>query len=373
MISLPPPIMTHVLDVINASSEYSDSGLVTQKAFDLLFRTISAEGAILILPDQTSFSSHVMIKDLDEKFSGYYLDYYRQFDPLKLIQGMHRKKQWTCLDGICTYSYDSQQSTEYYTDFLKPQEIHHKLIANLVAEQEVYGRVVWMRSEKYSRFTDQEVHMAKAIAPYMAHALAYNQMRQRLKLKGKILNYIEKQSSVGMILLDEKLDVVHINQKAEELLDACEGAAADGAGKAQVLAQLVKKCWEIKFSMRGRPADFKAIPRKCTISVGNHSHFATTYKALTHASGAQNSLLFMVCIEEETPAVNVDPQHLKATYRLSKREIDVVDLLFLGLKNAQIAEKLFISEITVKKHLQNIFTKVGVKNRTSLVNKVLTH
>jgi DNA-binding NarL/FixJ family response regulator len=115
-----------------------------------------------------------------------------------------------------------------------------------------------------------------------------------------------------------------------------------------------------------------AIPRKRTIGGHPTNRFAATYKALTHTSGAGNSVLFMVCIEEESPPVDVNPRHLMDAYGLSKREIDVAGLLFSGLKNAQIAEKLFVSEITVKKHLQNIYTKVGVNNRTSLVNKMLT-
>ena len=45
--------------------------------------------------------------------------------------------------------------------------------------------------------------------------------------------------------------------------------------------------------------------------------------------------------------------------------------IFNGLKNLEIAEKLFVSEITVKKHVQNIYAKVGVKNRTSLMNKIM--
>jgi DNA-binding NarL/FixJ family response regulator len=80
----------------------------------------------------------------------------------------------------------------------------------------------------------------------------------------------------------------------------------------------------------------------------------------------------MVCIEELAPSVDTAPQQLADSYHLSKREVDVAGLLFSGLKNAQIADKLFISEITVKKHLQNIYHKVGVHNRTSLVNKMLT-
>ena len=81
--------------------------------------------------------------------------------------------------------------------------------------------------------------------------------------------------------------------------------------------------------------------------------------------------MFMVSIEEQRPA-NIDPQHLMDSFHLSRREIDVVALLFLGLKNAQIAGELFVSEVTIKKHLQNIYEKVGVSNRTTLINRILT-
>ena len=364
---MPYPILSNVLEVISATSESSDSGLARKKALDVLFRAISAEGAILVLPDKTTHTSNVMIKNLDKKFKGYYSTYFHQFDPLQLMQGLHQGTKLICRNGVCTYSYDSQQPAEYYTDFLKPQKIHHKLIANLVAEQEIYGRVVWMRSRKTGRFSDQEIQLAKAISPYLAHALAYNELRQRLKIKGKILNYIEKQSSVGFILVDEKLQVVYVNPKAEELLDESKSC-----GRSLILSQLLKDCREMKARMKDCPADLVAIPRKRTIDGGKHTRFAVTYKTFSHTSGTKNSPLFMVCIEELPPPLGALPQHMANLYHLSKREIDVVGLLFSGLKNAQIADKLFISEITVKKHLQNIYHKVGVNNRTSLINKMLT-
>jgi DNA-binding CsgD family transcriptional regulator len=275
--------------------------------------------------------------------------------------------------GVCTYSYDSQQTTEYYTDFLKPQKVHYKLIANLVVEEEMYGRVVWMRSQKAGRFTNPEIRLAKAISPYLAHALAYNDLRERLKLKGKILNYIEKQSSVGFLLVDEKLRIVYINPKAEELFDGLEPAdAAGGSGREQIVSQLLTDCHKIRAQMKDCPADLIAIPRKRTIGCGKHNRFAATYKTFSHTPAAENAVLFMVCIEELPPPLDAAPQHLADSYHLSKREIDVASLLFSGLKNAHIADKLFISEITVKKHLQNIYHKVGVNNRTSLINKMLT-
>jgi DNA-binding CsgD family transcriptional regulator len=374
MDSLPYPIMNNVLEVISASSEYSDCALARQKTLDALFRAISAEGAVLILPDNTTFSTYVMIKNLDQKFSDFYKDYFHQLDPLQLLRGMNRGTELICQEGVCTYSYDSQQPTEYYTDFLKPQKIHYKLIANLVVEQEIYGRVVWMRSQKAGRFKKPEIRLAKAISPYLAHALAYNELRERLKIKGKILNYMEKQSSVGFVLVDEKLQVVHINPKAEEIFDGLPGSLADGgdSSREQIVSQLLKDCREIMVKMNGCPADFMAIPRKRTVGGCNHNRFTATYKTFSHSPGTENSVLFMICIEELPPPLNAAPRQLAISHNLSKREIDVASLLFSGLKNAQIADKLFISEITVKKHLQNIYHKVGVNSRTALINKMLT-
>src|SRR6266545_5577798 len=50
--------------------------------------------------------------------------------------------------------------------------------------------------------------------------------------------------------------------------------------------------------------------------------------------------------------------------RLTERERDVLHLLAEGQTNAQIADRLAVQESTVKFHVQNIFQKLGVANRT---------
>jgi DNA-binding CsgD family transcriptional regulator/uncharacterized membrane protein len=55
-------------------------------------------------------------------------------------------------------------------------------------------------------------------------------------------------------------------------------------------------------------------------------------------------------------------------YGLTKTEIQIAGLLFEGLANKAIADKLFISQETVKKHLYNTFRKTGVKNRSGLLH-----
>ena len=57
---------------------------------------------------------------------------------------------------------------------------------------------------------------------------------------------------------------------------------------------------------------------------------------------------------------------------LSRREAHVALCCAEGLTNAEIGEKLYISEQTVKFHLRHIFVKFGVKRRAELVARLLT-
>jgi LuxR family transcriptional regulator, maltose regulon positive regulatory protein len=52
---------------------------------------------------------------------------------------------------------------------------------------------------------------------------------------------------------------------------------------------------------------------------------------------------------------------------LSKREAEVLTLVASGLSNRTLADRLFMSENTVKWHLQHVFAKLGVANRTSAI------
>ncbi|NYS62316.1 response regulator transcription factor [Vreelandella salicampi] len=53
---------------------------------------------------------------------------------------------------------------------------------------------------------------------------------------------------------------------------------------------------------------------------------------------------------------------------LTNREMEIITLLSSGSSNQQIAEKLFVSEHTVKSHLYNIFRKINVHNRIQALN-----
>lgn len=73
---------------------------------------------------------------------------------------------------------------------------------------------------------------------------------------------------------------------------------------------------------------------------------------------------------------NSDLQRTKSEeddFNLSKREIEILENLKLGLDYQQTAEKLFISPFTVRKHIENIYRKLQVNNKMQAVQKATAH
>ncbi len=67
---------------------------------------------------------------------------------------------------------------------------------------------------------------------------------------------------------------------------------------------------------------------------------------------------------------NKDIKSKFETFNLSKREQEIFNYISNGLSNIEIAEKLFLSKNTVKKHIQNIYSKLDVKNRIQALKKI---
>jgi len=80
-------------------------------------------------------------------------------------------------------------------------------------------------------------------------------------------------------------------------------------------------------------------------------------------------LRFMVCFKMK----NTDPKLSHGSIKrfgLTARQIDIAQLVGVGLTNADIAGKLCISTRTVENHLRAIYEKANVNNRTSLVYRM---
>lgn len=80
-------------------------------------------------------------------------------------------------------------------------------------------------------------------------------------------------------------------------------------------------------------------------------------------------------LSPEAAAVLIErvKQPTSQDYDLTGREREILSLMVEGLPNGQIAEILFISQSTVKFHVSNILSKLGVTSRTEAVALAIKH
>lgn len=77
-------------------------------------------------------------------------------------------------------------------------------------------------------------------------------------------------------------------------------------------------------------------------------------------------------IQDFSRGGEIDPEKAKIT-TLTEREREVITLVGEGLKNKQIAERLFITETTVTHHLSSVFSKLEVSDRLELLIYAFRH
>jgi DNA-binding CsgD family transcriptional regulator len=57
-------------------------------------------------------------------------------------------------------------------------------------------------------------------------------------------------------------------------------------------------------------------------------------------------------------------------FGISQRERDIIEMMAQGLSNGAIADKLYISTVTVKNHVYHIYRKTGAGNKVQLLNLI---
>lgn len=132
----------------------------------------------------------------------------------------------------------------------------------------------------------------------------------------------------------------------------------------------------------GKVLDSPSAPRVAVLSMRDDARFvselmSTGAQAYISKSSTREELLAVIRTVSKRrdhvvlslPKVTVTQLGNPPAGPLSRRELEVIDLVAQGLSNAQIGARLYISEGTVKRHLTNIYVKLDVRSRTNAINK----
>ena len=141
----------------------------------------------------------------------------------------------------------------------------------------------------------------------------------------------------------------------------------------------------IAYDMLNKPDDFhKSLTKALTLAAPDHiispflplaSHLSVTWSQI-RGSDSMNHLIQDIALFVQQRKYHLEVKHMQSPLlkeTLTGKELRIIHLAVSGKTNRKIAEELHLAEITIKKALSRIYTKLGIRNRTQLASLVKQH
>ena len=190
------------------------------------------------------------------------------------------------------------------------------------------------------------------------HSMIREGLKQLLELEGQFKVIAEASDGVECleILSKEAPDVLllGINMPNKNGLDVLKELNQSGNRKVKVLVLTVHN--EVEYLIKAVELGVDGYVLKDSESSELKKAIMTILNGETYIQPDLIPMLNAKMISMENDYDKIDS--------LTKRELDVLKNLAIGMYNKEIATKLEISERTVKNHVSNIFKKIGVSDRT---------
>ncbi|PKN30679.1 MAG: hypothetical protein CVU64_02065 [Deltaproteobacteria bacterium HGW-Deltaproteobacteria-21] len=367
----PRPVV-NIIKAINLGYPDLDRDEFRRRILDAVTENLRLDRALFVLADETSRFTDFMVKNIDDLWVQRYKEYYREYDPFELIDRKFNGKLTIRLEELV--GLPSFLKSKYYNEFLLPQKIHHKATSYLIYGRKTLGLIGFFRSRCSPAFSDEEMEMISTISPFISNGLELVGLRCDQRLEGDLLDIVQNDSSWGLLIVNESMRPVFMNQNARRVCDDLgESRSCKPDNRLSSLPPpLLEDCQALKQKYCGFPKE-KGIGSVYRIIKSQRSRrrYQIRSKIVEKTIQHEPCRLFAVSIDRITGGVRMESERLDEIYGLTERESDILFRLSRGSTNAEIAGDLCICEITVKKHIQRLFEKVGVTNRTALVHRTI--
>ena len=368
-----------IFQVIHSAHQFCDCGSYIKEILNNLSDCFQFDRSHIFLQNENASRPTYYLKNMDKKYIQQYMDYYYLKDPLKFVTGTASNPRLNLgplhEGGIVMWqnflSYTSFISSEYYNDFLKPQNIFFEVMGYLQFEDSILGIIGMYRSRKSKAFCHRDFQRLKFLCSFITLGLNNIKIRNQFNLQTSILETLGQLSSGAVIIMDDEFNPVYLNQTAREIFSE---AGSDPSIRKHyghpVPDVFLKDCSLLRERAEKRQGREHMQPIRRVLRY-NSDEFIVKSQLLEGAFPPAFERFFLIRIGPANNGFELDQRKIQGLFNLTSRESEIVNYIARGEKNNDIAEKLHISELTVKTHIQNIFEKMNANSRSAVVFKIM--
>jgi len=313
---------------------------------------------------------------IDPTWPQRYLEHFSMRNPLHNVPDAGAYFQgWTTkvvLDTDIMAKHDLM-TTEYYNDFMRPQDVHSVVMFRLARRGDEIAVVNITRPERNGPFSAADIAYCEAIHPHLVRAYELSQrFGATRRLSGALANVLD-QSPHGLFLLDDDGRLRHANRNGERML-AQSGGPRLAAGRltatnpadARRLEGLIGAAGSADGARRTSGSMALAMPERrlplsITVSPVRSERFSPFAPGHT----------IVVCVTDLEVGVSVPEQKLRELFGLTPAETKLALAIFDGQTPAEAAEALGISHNTARNQLGRVFEKTGANRQAALVRLIM--
>jgi DNA-binding CsgD family transcriptional regulator len=284
-------------------------------------------------------------------------EYANQYYSLDIFNNkrLHQKQNVISIHDIMPYH--QYIHTPYYEQFNKRHNLDYSISIPLKVNNELIGGIGIHKSKDCGDFSPAEKMIFANISTFISVNLKKNVQATDLEFHYNVLTKSLESLSVGIIVIDSDVKTVYHNKISREYCS--DLAMSIDTNPINKIKGIIFE--RFPFSSRDQC--------RFEFELGDYDLSIEPLTDVHHVFN-QHKQLFAIYLQPKSKQKNYINNAIEQ-YGLSKREAEIIDLISKGYGNNEIASTLFLSINTVKSHLNNIFNKLNVNNRTAVIHKVV--
>ncbi len=311
--------------------------------------------------------------NLENKFIKEFKEYYYKvsiFQPLNLPEKLLNSTIITITDIM---PYNSFARTENF-QFLNKYNLHYRLNIIQYSDNVRLGTLCIFKSKEEGDFTKREYKILKILNNILSSHYKSFLNLSNLLLEQKLLKKCYDSYPDGIIIWDSKQCVLEVNNKAQEYCyEIAESVNTSGNFIYDNLIEINQTISSVQKTISFLSYNIIQNTNNQNLSIfsNNHTYTIKTSAIITPTLIGNMETSYFTCITKSLNNETFSLHKTKYFYNLTDRELEIINLINKGCSNKEISASLYLSSNTVKTHIKNIFEKLGVNNRTSLLNKII--